>query len=316
MIRLFSSMPSAEVVAQILQELKDEIDASIILTTLRSRIEIPSRSMGSSATTTETSSDASKVPQELETQPSGASNSSGAFQTGDDSPCFKHLRSWGACVPSRSDKDALTETAEVVPTLSTILSFPPLPLDAYTSQSQTDAWTRTGWTKAHILYLFDVLFTWDILPVCLLSKDLFLRDYDSGEAEYCSSALVHATLALASRMINELDNVDVLPSEWLGSTFFFKECQAAMQDKSWENSLPNIQALGMLALYQVRCGREKEAWDCAVAFASGIADLCGIASQSDGEHEAQYMNACTTTYCGAVTLVRYVVILPAAFCHM
>ena len=124
---------------------------------------------------------------------SQTSTSLGAAQTKDataeaeqpsDLPCFHQLLSWRSCRSELSDSHLLGKRPEQ----STILSLPPLPRDAYVSQSRTDTWTDTGWTRAHIRHLFDVLFTWDYLPFCLLCKDLFLQDYNNGSNKYCSSA--------------------------------------------------------------------------------------------------------------------------------
>lgn len=189
--------------------------------------------------------------------------------------------------------------------MSTHLSFPPLPLDSYVSESQVDGWTRTGWTKAHVRHLFDATFTWDYLPFCLLRKALFIRDYDSGSTQFCSSALVHATLAISSRLINENDNDRIRPSGWLGSKFFFSEAEAALQTQSSgeARSLPDIQALGVLSLYHIRCGLEEEAFKCAVAFARAIIDLCNNETDLVGRDE-EYLKTRSITYNGAVSLVR------------
>ncbi|KAH7111007.1 nitrate assimilation regulatory protein nirA, partial [Dactylonectria estremocensis] len=215
--------------------------------------------------------------------------------------CFDHLHSWRLCRPSISDRNLLSGISE----RSTILSLPPLPLDAYTSEWHTpDMWTRTGWTRAHLRHLFDALTTWDYLPFSLLCKDQFLQDYQSGSSRFCSSALVHAVLALASRLINENDDdARLLPSGWLGSKMFLDEAEAILQARGPLNRLPDIQALGILSLYQMRCGREAEAHELAEAFVASITELCQREPLMDKEEE-QYSRARATTYCGAVSLVR------------
>ncbi|KAH7110017.1 putative nitrate assimilation regulatory protein nirA [Dactylonectria estremocensis] len=205
------------------------------------------------------------------------------------------------CRPSISDRNLLSGISE----RSTILSLPPLPLDAYNSEWHTpDTWTRTGWTRAHLRHLFDALTTWDYLPFSLLCKDQFLQDYQSGSSRFCSSALVHAVLALASRLINENDDdARLLPSGWLGSKMFLDEAEAILQARGPLNRLPDIQALGILSLYQMRCGREAEAHELAEAFVASITELCQREPLMDKEKE-QYSRARATTYCGAVSLVR------------
>lgn len=199
----------------------------------------------------------------------------------------------------------LIDSIQASSALSTLLTLPPLPLDSYVSKSQTDTWTQTGWTKAHIRHLFDAAFTWDYLPFCFLCKDLFIKDYESGLNQFCSSALVHAILALSCRIINENDNQKVFPSGWLGSQTFVDEAQAALKIKGAAESLPNIQAYGVLSLYQMRCGKEEESFKFAEAFASSIIELCENKPRIVKE-EPQYIKARSTTYCGAVSLIRYV----------
>lgn len=70
-------------------------------------------------------------------------------------------------------------------------------------------------------------------------------------------------------------------------------------------TLPNIQSLGLLSLYEIRCGREKEAFEFAEDFMSSITELCKLAPRK-GEETDQYNKARATTYCGAVSLMRYV----------
>lgn len=167
-----------------------------------------------------------------------------------------------------------------------------------------DIWTQTGWTKAHIRHLFDATFIWDYLPVCLLRKDLFIQDYESGSARFCSPELVHAILAISSRVINENENATTFSSGWLGSQFFSDEAKRALQTQGSTRTLPNIQALGVLSLYKVRCGREEEALEFAETFVSSIIELCKHESRSSKEEE-EYVSARATTYSGAISLIRY-----------
>jgi hypothetical protein len=187
--------------------------------------------------------------------------------------------------------------------LSTILSFPPLPIQSRGPRLQTDTWTGTGWTKDHILQLFDTLFAWEHLPICLLRKDLFIRDYKSGSTKFCSPALVHATLALATRLISEDDSVGILPAGWLESATLFDIAKIAVENNASNDSIADTQALGMLSLYQIRCGRETEAWEYAEGLAHNIAKL-GKATRNVQEEE-DTLKAIETAHNGAVMLLRY-----------
>ncbi|KAK1754718.1 fungal transcriptional regulatory protein [Echria macrotheca] len=235
--------------------------------------------------------------------PGSAQSGSGPLHSASTSS-FGQLRSWKSCRPNIHNIDpSAGKDVEKLKLRGTILSLPPLPLDAYSSHAQTDTWTRTGWTKAHLRHLIDALRTWDYLPFCLFSEELFMRDYDSGATQYCSSALVHAILALATRLINESsDDTGLLPSGWKRSRVFLDEANGMLQTVRRLEGLPDIQALGMLSLYHLRCGRENEAHEVAKAFATSIRDLLVNSPTAGGDQD--YMRVRNITYCGAVTLTR------------
>ncbi|GJN76039.1 hypothetical protein PLICBS_010150 [Purpureocillium lilacinum] len=58
------------------------------------------------------------------------------------------------------------------------------------------------------------------------------------------------------------------------SQALFDEAEALTSGKEQLGTLPDIQTLGMLALYQVSCGREAEARELAEAFKAEITKLC------------------------------------------
>ncbi|KJZ68074.1 hypothetical protein HIM_12537 [Hirsutella minnesotensis 3608] len=214
--------------------------------------------------------------------------------------CFNELLSWRTCCRPGGNH----VSGEIIDQ-STTLTLPPIPLDSYTLQTREDTWTRTGWTLAHIRHLLDVLNTWDYLPFCLMSKDLFLQDYLCCSDRFCSSALVHALLAIATRLINERnDDEGYLPSGWLRSKLLFDEAEACISNGK-PGSLPDVQACGILSLYLLRSGQEARAQKVAEDFRSRIGDLC----QSEplaGKKGSQYASVSYVTYRSAVSLVRMI----------
>ncbi|XP_044720090.1 nitrate assimilation regulatory protein nirA [Hirsutella rhossiliensis] len=136
---------------------------------------------------------------------------------------------------------------------------PSLPFDD-ASHAQTDRWTCARCTVASVRQILDALLTWDYLPFCLMCKDPFFRDYCSGSSRYCSSALVNALIALATRVVHEISDEAESPGPG------FKTGRSA--------NLPDIQAIGILSLYQITCGREAEAQALADSFAARIVNLC------------------------------------------
>ncbi|KAF1738491.1 Conidial development protein fluffy [Beauveria bassiana] len=206
--------------------------------------------------------------------------------------CFDHLLSWRSCHPTFQGRDKVTSTSL---RSSVELSLPPAPIDTYGLLSQADQWTQTGWTR---------VITWDYTAFILLRKDEFLQGYEEGSTRFCSSALVHALLALSTRIINEKeDESDVLRSGWLGSKWFLLRTKALLRSRGSYNSLPDIQATGILALYLFRCGREEEAIKLAETCSSSIRALCLKDTAVDPSDE-QYLKVRATTYCCALSLLR------------
>lgn len=183
------------------------------------------------------------------------------------------------------------------------LSLPPLPVDAYLSHSESDTWTRTGWTKAYMRHLFDAVFTWEYLPVSHLYRDKFLEDFYCDSDRFCSSALVYAMLAVASQQVNDRhDSSCFLPSR-LGSASLYKEAEALLLDPGRTDSLPDAHARGVLSFYHAASGHEEQAERLAHDFIQKITAICQ-SQPPIGENE-HYTRIQTTSYCGAVSLSRY-----------
>jgi hypothetical protein len=224
--------------------------------------------------------------------------------------CFEQLLSWQSCLPHlQGDHDRQLETrgaSRATSVQPTSLLLPHLPLDAYTTQSHIDPWTKTGWTNAHIRHLIDALRTWDHLPFCLFSEDLFLQDYTSGSIRFCSSALVHAILALSIRLINEgSDDGGAYLSGWPRSRSLLDTARKLLRDTKPPSTLPDVQALGMLSLYYLRCGRETEAQEYADGFVTGMTELFQAPPHSVQVEEKSHAESITMSYCAAVSLKRY-----------
>ncbi|OAQ65611.1 nitrate assimilation regulatory protein nirA [Purpureocillium lilacinum] len=156
------------------------------------------------------------------------------------------------------------------------------------SQEPIDRWTRTGWTVTAVRQLLDFVATWDYFPFYLLCRDSFLKDFDHGLERYCSSALVNAFLALASRISNDKPsqlqrqhadkNGDIAGSSdtlgLFGSQNFSEEAEALINKIRLPLSLPDTQAIGILALHRLSCGLETEARELAEAFVNAAGELC------------------------------------------
>ncbi|KAF1732019.1 Conidial development protein fluffy [Beauveria bassiana] len=218
------------------------------------------------------------------------------------SSCFEQLLSWRSCHPTfdQRNQERSTSTRRA----GRELTLPSAPLDAYARSTDMDPWTQVGWTRAHIRHLFDVLVTWDSISLCILSKKQFLQDYETGSLRFCSSALVHAVLAVSTRLMNEVrDDAHILPTGWLGSHYFLQKANSTLKAQGSVDSLPDIQSLGMLALYHIRCGQEKEARQLAESCSARIQSLCVRESVLNAP-DAEYAKVRAATYCGAISLLR------------
>ncbi|KAM4061565.1 nitrate assimilation regulatory protein nirA [Hirsutella rhossiliensis] len=159
--------------------------------------------------------------------------------------------------------------------------FPSLPFDD-ASHAQTDRWTCAGCTVASVRQILDALLTWDYLPFCLMCKDPFFRDYCSG-----SSATKRRARGLASS----------------AEANHFRQGRGHYPQNRPSANLPDIQAIGILSLYQITCGREAEAQALADSFAARIVNLCPQEPLMGSEAE-KYAKVWATSYRGAVSLIR------------
>ncbi|KJZ68614.1 hypothetical protein HIM_11993 [Hirsutella minnesotensis 3608] len=208
--------------------------------------------------------------------------------------------------------EAPERSSTSAPATPTILS--PLPL-GNTSYSQMNRWTRAGLTVASVRHLFDALLTWDYFPFCLMCKDPFLRDFCSGSNQYCSSSLVNALIALSIRVVNETNKEAVRPGPgWSGSKAFFDEAEAII-DSTVSANLPDIQALGILSLYHISCGRETEAQELAESFAAHITNF-RLQEPLMGVEADEYDKVRATSYCGAVSLIRILRLTTSQVCNL
>jgi hypothetical protein len=173
-----------------------------------------------------------------------------------------------------------------------------------------DSWTNSGWPKAHVQALVDDILGWDGMLFCGVWRDLFLQDFEQDGTRFCSSSLVNALLALATRSRESgqtaNQSLDSQPHPVnTNSDGFFAEATALLPKRGGRpTSLADIQALGLLALYEASAGREDRAQGLADEFVASIIDLC-LHERSLVSTGRSYQLARTSTYCGALSLLRY-----------
>ncbi|KAK7928674.1 hypothetical protein PG985_005672 [Apiospora marii] len=136
-------------------------------------------------------------------------------------------------------------------------------------------WTSVTQDMNRVQHLLALYFCWEYPIFATIHKEYFLADFLSGRQRYCSAGLVNAILAL-------------------GESF-----QLAAQ-ASTQYSLVNIQALGILSLRELRCGRDPESRYYAEQ-SMRLAVEMGLNKVDHGEEEG-YVAVSTTTFWGSFIL--------------
>lgn len=182
-----------------------------------------------------------------------------------------------------------------------------------------DAWTRAGLTVTDERDLVESTLSCEYIPFSLLCSGPFLRDYLSGAERFCSSALVNALLGLATYVqhtdkyasVSKQQNYPQRQNGAMSTSplctdggqlgqAFFREARQLLTGNCLK-SLPDVQAVGILSLYELACGRESEARALAELFCDAITGLCLRRVRDEG---AQYRLVRATTYCAAISLIR------------
>ncbi|KAJ6439029.1 Piwi, PAZ and DUF1785 domain protein [Purpureocillium lavendulum] len=81
------------------------------------------------------------------------------------------------------------------------------------------------------------------------------------------------------------------PSDCCDGQALFDEAEALVSGKEHLGALPDIQTLGMLAIYQVSCGREDEARELAEAYKTEITNVCLQEPPGADEQDSQYLQS-------------------------
>lgn len=163
------------------------------------------------------------------------------------------------------------------------------------------SWTNVSANSVAVNHLISLFFSWEFPPFTMVSQELFMRDYFQSRMRYCSPALVNAIASLATRYLEEADEVG--ESYILGERFF-REARKLLVLESRTPSLPGIQAFGLLALRELSCGRECEAQTLCLQAARCLAKL------ADGDvvplriQTRDYITAFSSTVSGVLSLAR------------
>jgi hypothetical protein len=120
-------------------------------------------------------------------------------------------------------------------------------------------WTTVTQDLEVVEHLMSLYFCWEYPVFASFSKRHFLEDFRRGLPRYCSPFLVNAILALGCRYSDRPLRDGDLGNKKLTDDLFFAEAErlwALEQDSPL--SLTTIQAIGLMAIREVSCGRESK----------------------------------------------------------
>jgi len=131
--------------------------------------------------------------------------------------------------------------------------------DNYVSEGgKNTPWTNVTYDVRLRNRLVELFFTLELVPFSLVTKTLFLRDYASGRRGFCSPALVNAVMSLSSRQLTD-DETSQFGGPVALSQRFAQESRFLLDIDPLAGGLPDIQALGLLAVREIYCGQQDDA---------------------------------------------------------
>jgi hypothetical protein len=132
------------------------------------------------------------------------------------------------------------------------------PISTPTSQPLSGNWTKITGDVNLIHHLLALYFCWEYPIFAPFHKEHFLRDFHNGERRYCSSLLINAILALSCRFSTlPLTRIDPADPASAGD-HFFKEARLLLDKEATQHSLTTVQALAVMSMREVSCGRDQE----------------------------------------------------------
>ncbi|KGQ10183.1 Conidial development protein fluffy [Beauveria bassiana D1-5] len=172
------------------------------------------------------------------------------------------------------------------------------------------------WSQARVLRVLDNILQWDCVAFCLIDRERFKLDLQTGETTYCAPALVNALLALSAvvfrhNIIEEVANRETGKPAWdvLSATLAGEAIHTLHRGTWLPETIPEIQALGVLALYCACNSWKEESRNFAMEFAEAIRKFC-VQNANLGSEPTSTRRITASTYCGAISLNRYNMSLP------
>jgi hypothetical protein len=133
-------------------------------------------------------------------------------------------------------------------------------IDSPDNKVPSETWTQITGDNSLVEHLLALYFCWEYPTFASLSKEHFLKDFQSGRHRYCSPMLVNALLALGCRFSTK-PSTRANPSDpYSSGDHFFKESLRLLYLEDNHHNLTTIQALGIMSIREASCGRDSESW--------------------------------------------------------
>jgi hypothetical protein len=183
------------------------------------------------------------------------------------------------------------------------------PLRHHGPTYNNEPWTSVTSDGALVEHLLALYFCWEY-PICAtVSQEHFMDDFKKGRRRYCSSLLVNALLALASRFSDQpcIKRVGCINA----GDDFFEEAKSLLNEESDYHELTTVQALGVMSIREASCGRIREslylsAESIRVAIEMGLHTDATTLHDDDGAEQADPEKAVReATFWGAFSLNEY-----------
>ena len=127
-----------------------------------------------------------------------------------------------------------------------------------TTPPSPEAWTNISSDIILIRHFLALYFCWEYPVFATLSREHFMDDFHQGRHRYCSPLLVNSLLALGSRW-STLPNSRTNASDGNSSgDMFFAESVRLLNQETDRRSLTTIQALSLMSMWEISCGRDAE----------------------------------------------------------
>jgi hypothetical protein len=120
-------------------------------------------------------------------------------------------------------------------------------------------WTKVSLSDTVIEHLLLLYFCWEYPIFSGLSKRHFVKDFNTGQARYCSSLLVNAILAVGCRFSDRVEaRMDPDDSETAG-VHCYAEAERLLSMCRRERSVTVVQAMGLMSTWNASCGHYRKA---------------------------------------------------------